>query len=174
MIRGMCDYPVFSGKTQVMLRIVMQSQCTFHRNQAISENFVAEHVALRPCGSSNCEAFNAFRQRRQSDAFGRDPAMAKIGDACASDLSDFREWRCKGRCTQDKVEPMASAFQRRTMVRCSKENEFRSQALPSMPCFFGMLVGAAGYQSAHAVSKDTQIFHFDRPRFNKDIQLFRQ
>ncbi len=147
-----------------------------YRHQAVAEVARAPAVGDSVEGGGHGEAFDVRRQQHWragvvgvGEAVGsgsigsRDVAVAQVGDAGAAHLAQPHERRAVAADAQRPIDPVAGAFDRRTVVRGAQEHQFLQPRRPVVAGFDAGVDGAARDQAAHAVAEDHQFLDFARP-----------
>lgn len=90
-------------------------------------------------------------------------AIAQVGNARTSEVTQTSEGRRIRTETETQVEPITSTLQQRTVVRRTEEYEVTQMLGPEMACHHAIVVCATGHQASHAVGKDRELFQWFWP-----------
>ncbi len=90
-------------------------------------------------------------------------AVAQIPDASTAQPRQSDEGLAVGGGGQQLLQPVTCMFERRAVVWCAEKDQVGKVRRPGEPGHAGMVAGAAGNQSAHAVAHYRYLFELSRP-----------
>ena len=96
--------------------------------------------------------------------------MAQIGDAGAAQLAQARKGRRVGRGAEQQVNAVASAFERRAVVRCAQAHQVIDTRSPGLAGLGALVQRAAREQAAHAVAEQHDTLERQRPGVEQSLQ----
>ena len=101
-------------------------------------------------------------------------AVPQVGDAGAANSGEPEEGRRVWTELQNHVYPVASAFQRRPVVRRAEKDESGQTARPPVARRGAVVVGTPRYQAAKTVRDNRQLFQWHWPLTEKPLdQIWR-
>ena len=170
-------------KSQLMARLAVLAEGAAQGHQSIANQPVGQQAALGGSGRGDGIAVDAAGEGKRLAGIPHGHGGVGWGDRLDHlAVAQILDTRAAQPCQSDKrfrvgaggqqlLQPVSRVFQRCAVVWCAEKDQVGKVRRPGEPGHAGMVAGAAGNQSPHAVAHYRYLFEVSRP---VGEQLFQQ
>ena len=157
------------GELESQLWIVVAAEGAVDLHQAVAHEMIGELSGLGAAEGGHCIAVDAFGEGNGASGVAgefealdvlpvlmADISVAQVRDAGASDHSQPGKGRAVGTYLQDIIGPISVALPERTVVGGGQKGDLVEERASVSFVLLGLMTGASGDQSTHAVADDGQ------------------